>query len=105
MLSIDIARMTAKDPELAVPLVEWRPEVLAQVDWAVREELAATVSDVLHRRTQVYFKDPGQGMDAAEQVAARMATLIGWTEAQKAHSLQDYRDDVSLSCRWREELK
>ncbi|MBW1879919.1 MAG: glycerol-3-phosphate dehydrogenase/oxidase [Deltaproteobacteria bacterium] len=105
MLSIDIARMTAKDPELAVPLVEGRPEVLAQVDWAVREELAATVSDVLHRRTQVYFKDPGQGMDAAEQVAARMATLIGWTEAQKAHSLQDYRDDVSLSCRWREELK
>ena len=47
-----------------------RIEVLAQVDWAVNEELAGTVSDVMIRRTQLFYRDRDQGLGAAEAVAA-----------------------------------
>src|SRR5690606_924444 len=47
MRALDVARLMAKDGKLAARLVPGRPEVLAQVDWAVCEELAATVSDVM----------------------------------------------------------
>jgi glycerol-3-phosphate dehydrogenase len=74
------------------------------VDWAVREELAATVCDVMIRRTQLFFRDVDQGLGAAHRVADRMAELLGWDEATKAKELARYEAEVALSRAWREEL-
>lgn len=104
MCALEIARAMAKDAKLAARLVPGRPEVVAQVDWAVREELAATVCDVMIRRTQLFFRDFDQGLGAARQVADRMAELLGWDEAQKAKELARYEAEVALSRAWREEL-
>ena len=104
MCALDIARAMAKDAKLCARLVPGRPEVVAQVDWAVREELAATVCDVMIRRTQLFFRDVDQGLGAARQVADRMAELLGWDEAQKAKELARYEAEVALSRAWREEV-
>ncbi len=104
MCALEIARAMAKDAKLAARLVPGRPEVVAQVDWAVREELAATVCDVMIRRTQLFFRDFDQGLGAARQVADRMAELLGWDEAQKVKELARYEAEVALSRAWREEL-
>ncbi len=101
MRSIEIAGLVRKDTGLGDALVEGRPEILAQVDWAVTEELAATVCDVMIRRTQLYYRDFDQGLGAAQAVSRRMATLLGWTEEQRQASVEAYRCEVQRSRAWR----
>jgi glycerol-3-phosphate dehydrogenase len=105
MRALDIAREMARDARLAERLVEGRPEVMAQVDWAVREELAATVCDVLVRRTQLFYRDVDQGLGAAPSVAARMGEILGWDDATRARELARYRDEVARAREWRSALE
>ena len=101
MRAVDLARLVQQDPRLAAPLVEGRNEILAQVTWACREELAASVSDVLIRRTQLFFKDVDQGLGAIEATAAELARVLGWSEEERARSIADYESEVALSRAWR----
>jgi glycerol-3-phosphate dehydrogenase len=77
---------------------------MAQVAFAVREEMAASVSDVMIRRTQIFFRDLQQGLGSVDKVANRMAELIGWSEEEKQRSIDAYKAEVALSQKWREEL-
>jgi glycerol-3-phosphate dehydrogenase len=101
MRGLELARWLHREPRLLEPLVPGRPEVLGQVAWAVEEELAATVSDVLMRRTQLYFRDTQQGLGAARRVADEMQRLLGWTEEQLETSIRDYEAEVALSRAWK----
>ena len=104
MRSLELAELCAADPYLAEPIVPGRVEIMAQVDFGVREELAATVSDIMIRRTQIYFRDFEQGLGSIEKVAARMAELIGWSDDEKKKSIEDYEAEVALSRKWKLEL-
>ncbi len=104
MRALELATLCAGEPALTEPIVPGRVEVMAQVDFGVREELAATVSDVMRRRTQIFFRDYDQGLGSVEKVATRMAHLIGWSDAEKQKSIDDYRAEVALSRRWKEEI-
>jgi glycerol-3-phosphate dehydrogenase len=97
-----IAKMVAENPELATPLSEGRPEILAQVDWGVHMELASTITDILIQRTQIYYRAHDQGLQAAHVVAARMAELLGWDQATIDHQIKRYEQDVDLSRQWRD---
>jgi glycerol-3-phosphate dehydrogenase len=101
MRALQIAGMVAEDPSLGERLIEGRPEILAQIDFAVSHELAATVCDALIRRTQIFFRDVDQGLGCAEKVADRMAAALGWDAATRERELARYRDEVALSRRWR----
>jgi glycerol-3-phosphate dehydrogenase len=79
-------------------------EIMAQVNFGVNEELAATVSDIMIRRTQIFFRDFEQGLGSIEKVATRMAHLIGWSDDEKQKSVDDYKAAVALSQRWKQEL-
>jgi glycerol-3-phosphate dehydrogenase len=105
MRALELAREIARDPSLGDRLVEGRPEVLAQIDWAVREELAATLCDVLIRRTQLFYRDFDQGLGAAPRIADRMAKLLDWNEATKTRELARYRQEVERSRAWRAALE
>jgi glycerol-3-phosphate dehydrogenase len=104
MRAIEVARLCADDKSLTQPIVPGRVEIMAQVDFGVREELAASVSDIMIRRTQIFFRDRDQGLGAADKVAERMAALIGWSEDEKRESLDSYKAEVALSRRWKESL-
>ena len=101
-LSDSLAELLRENPELAQPLAPQRPELLVQVDWAVRRELAATLGDVMVRRTQLFFRDPDQGLGIAPTVAARMSALLGWSRDREHDELARYRDEVGRSRAWRE---
>ena len=101
MRGLDIARQVAEKPELATSLIPGRPEFIGLVDWAVEREMAASVSDFMIRRSQLYYRDADQGLGCAEAVGARMATLLGWDEARTKQMVADYRADVALSRAWR----
>jgi len=102
MKGIDIARMVVGEPTLATPLIPGRPEILALVDWGVKEEFAASVIDVLKRRTQIYYRDLNQGLGAKEMVAGRMQKLLGWDEKRVAEEIAEYEQEVGRSRRWRD---
>jgi glycerol-3-phosphate dehydrogenase len=102
MRGVDIAAMAAADQALASRLVPGRPEILAQVDFAVQVELATTVRDVLCRRTQLFFRDAEQALGCCEAVAERMARLLGWDAARVTAEVLQYQEEVGRSRRWRE---
>lgn len=58
----------------------------AEVVWAVREEMAMTVEDVLARRLRAIFLDARSAIEVAPVVASIMAREMGkdkaWEEAQ-----------------------
>jgi glycerol-3-phosphate dehydrogenase len=102
--ALDVARLVQAQPELGQRLVPGRPEILAQVDWAVREEMAADVADLMVRRTQLFFRDRDQGLGAVEVVADRMGTLLGWEPSRKQGAAEAYRQVVARARAWRSEL-
>jgi glycerol-3-phosphate dehydrogenase len=98
---VELAARIATDAEARKRLIEDRPEVLGVVDWAVQEEFAATLSDVMIRRTQLFFKDTDQGLGVAETIAGRMAGLLGWSADRLSKELDYYREEVARSRAWR----
>ncbi|RAL20708.1 glycerol-3-phosphate dehydrogenase [Lujinxingia litoralis] len=99
----ELAALVAEDPLLAEPICPDRPEILAQINWAIQRELAATLTDMLVQRTQIFYRAADQGRDAAPRVARHMAPLLGWDEATIAENIDRYLHDVDLSQRWRTE--
>jgi glycerol-3-phosphate dehydrogenase len=102
---VDVAETAANEQLLASALIPGRPEIMAQVDHAVHHELAATVRDVLIRRTQIFFRDHDQGLGCCEAVANRMAELLGWDGDREVEEVLGYQREVALARRWREDLK
>ena len=98
---MEIARLVAKDRALGARIAPDRDDVLAQVDFAVDEELATTLSDVLMRRTQIFFKDRDQGLGCCDAVARRMAAKLGWDEARTTQELATYEAEVARSREWK----
>jgi glycerol-3-phosphate dehydrogenase len=97
----ELAALVGASPALGERLVHGRPEIIAQIDWAVNEELAAEVNDVMIRRTQIFYRDVDQGLGALDTVSRRMQELLGWDDARRDGSAESYRDAVARSRRWR----
>jgi glycerol-3-phosphate dehydrogenase len=104
MRALELAKLCAEHPRLLEPIVPGRIEIMAQVDFGVHEELAASVTDIMVRRTQIFFRDHQQGLQSVEKVADRMAELIGWSAEERQRSIDEYKAEVALSQKWREEL-
>jgi len=58
------------------------PYTGAEVLYAVREEMAGTLDDVLSRRTRATIQRAQPTMDAATAVANLMAPDMGWDEEE-----------------------
>lgn len=75
-------------PELAEKISDRYDYTAAEVVWAVREELALTVEDVLARRVRLLFVDAREAEKAAPKVARIMAAEMGkddaWIDQQVA---------------------
>jgi len=80
--------LAAEDPSLGELLHEGYTFTKAHVVWAVREEMALTVEDVLARRVRLLFLDARAAITVAPTVAAIVAAELGkdatWAEAQTA---------------------
>lgn len=66
-----------------------RPWIMAEIKYAVEQEMCLTVSDFLIRRTQLRFVE-NQGMDATENVADELGKLLGWSNELKTEQIDTY---------------
>jgi glycerol-3-phosphate dehydrogenase len=82
----EIEALMSGRPELKQRLHPALPYVKAQVIWAVQNEMAITVEDVLARRLRALFLDATAAVEMAPEVAALMASVNGkdavWQEQQ-----------------------
>jgi glycerol-3-phosphate dehydrogenase len=77
----NVLELAREDPKLASPIVEGRPDLLAEAAVAARLEQARTVADVLLRRTRLGLVAAPQLRDAASvrTVAEAMGDELGWS--------------------------
>lgn len=95
---LDVA---ASRPELAAEIVDGLPYIWAEVDYAVENEMAMTVSDVLGRRTHILNEARDNGRGVAERVADRMASFLNWNRDQTRTQLEAFSDQAAQACAFR----
>lgn len=87
---IAIKKIIREKPELGEPLHDRLPYLKAEVIWAVREEMAITVEDVLSRRTRALLLDAKASVDMAPEVAKLMAQENGQDKAWQENEVEKY---------------
>ncbi|MGB3034308.1 MAG: glycerol-3-phosphate dehydrogenase C-terminal domain-containing protein, partial [Candidatus Microthrix parvicella] len=59
-----------------------------------RHEMATTLTDVLSRRTRALLLDRAAARAAAPMVAADLATVLGWDDAEQARQVANFESVV-----------
>jgi glycerol-3-phosphate dehydrogenase len=85
-----VVDLAAGDSKLAEPLVDGLDFLKAEIVFAVRNEMALTLMDVLTRRTHVAALLPDQARGVAPVVAALLARELGWNAAETDQQIADY---------------
>ena len=85
----DVVRL-GRELDLLRPLAPDLPHLEAEVAWAVREELALGLDDVLSRRMRLSMARRDRGASIAPRAAAIMGAQLGWDEARQAAEVQGY---------------
>jgi glycerol-3-phosphate dehydrogenase len=83
-----------EDRPLLIPIVAGEAEILAQIDYAVEEEMAVRLADLLVRRTGLSLtrrrRDPGM----LKTVAERMGRLLGWDPPRREEEIRFYLEGL-----------
>ena len=81
----------AADPVLAERLAPSLPVTRAEVEYAVREELALTVEDFMERRSRLLLWAADNGVSALAGVASTMGAALGWDAVRVRDEAARYR--------------
>ena len=94
----DVLAAARERGELASPIVEGLPDLLAEVAYAARREQARTIGDVLLRRTRLGLL-AGHDLDAGGPVVARvgaaLAGELGWSDGERDDQLAAWGAEAS----------
>jgi glycerol-3-phosphate dehydrogenase len=86
-----IREIAGSEPDLAKRIHAELPYTGAEIVWAVREEMARTVEDVLSRRTRALLLGARASIAAAQGVAELVARELGKGESWKRKAVEDFR--------------
>ena len=82
--------MIVSSPELGEKLHPRLEFLKAEVVWAVKNEMARTVEDVLARRVRILFLDAKAAQDVAPYVAEVLSQYLDKTEAWKTSQIEEF---------------
>jgi glycerol-3-phosphate dehydrogenase len=95
-----IEALIGTDPKLSATIDPHLPYTFAEALYAVREESARTIEDVLSRRTRALLLDANAAIRSAPEIASLMAKELGrndeWEQSQVAAFTQLARTDYLL---------
>jgi glycerol-3-phosphate dehydrogenase len=86
----DVIQLAQQDAALAAPLVQGLAPIRAEVVFGVRDEMAASIEDVLARRIGLEFYGWADALQAAPVVADLLAREFGWSDVAKQEALDRY---------------
>lgn len=85
-----ILKLQNENPEYAQKLHPNLDNTVAEVLWAVRNEMAITVEDVLSRRFRALLLDAKASIDVAPKVASIIATEAGHSKGWEEQQVQQF---------------
>jgi glycerol-3-phosphate dehydrogenase len=98
----DVLELARERRELAQPVVEGRPDLLAEVAFAARREQARTVGDVLLRRTRLgvlaardLVREDGTTTAPVARAARTLGYELGWGEAGVQHGASGFAEEAA----------
>jgi glycerol-3-phosphate dehydrogenase len=95
----DVLAVARERSELAQPIVEGLPDVLAEAPFAARREQARTVGDVLLRRTRLGLLAGHHvcalGSLVPERVAAALGAELGWDAGRAALEVSRFGEEAA----------
>lgn len=86
----NIMTMIQESPSLSTKLHPSYPYTEAEVRWAVREEMAIKIEDVLSRRIRMLVLDAKTALELAPRVASLMAEEMGKDQEWVKRELEDF---------------
>ncbi len=95
--TIDVLALTDTAPELADRIVSYRPDIKAQVVYAVQSEMAATLVDICRRRTTLSMH-ANYGFDALPAMADVLSRHCGWSEDECDRQISQYHTYIKDNC-------
>jgi glycerol-3-phosphate dehydrogenase len=90
-----VLQLTLENRNLAQPILPGSPPIQAEVVYCVREELAATIEDVLARRLGVQFYSWREAIHAAPLVGSLMAEELNWSNFHTKFAITRYVDKIN----------
>ncbi len=87
---IDLKKLQIQNPALGNQLHPDLPFTAVEVIWAVRNEMARTLDDVLARRVRALFLDARASVQMAPEVARLMADELGFDQSWINNQLEEY---------------
>jgi glycerol-3-phosphate dehydrogenase len=92
-----VLRIAGERSELAEPIVDGFPDLLAEAVHGVRHEQARGIGDVLLRRTRLGLLAAREvtATDTLERVGAALAGELGWEAARQVAEISRFRDEAA----------
>lgn len=94
----EIKGLVSAQPELGELIHPRLPYLRVQVLWAVRQEMAMTLEDMLARRTRSLLLDAEASREAAPSVARQMALELKRDPSWELAQVEDYRQLAAGYC-------
>ncbi|MBM9476761.1 glycerol-3-phosphate dehydrogenase/oxidase [Nakamurella flavida] len=91
----DVLALGAVDASWVHPVKEWAGYLPAEIVYGVRAEGAMTLKDLLVRRTHLAIELPDGAVSVAPAIAALVAPLLGWDEAETARQIAGHEAEVA----------
>lgn len=88
---VALKNLIDEEPELGEKLHPKLPYLKAEVVWAIRNELAQTIEDVLSRRTRALLLDAKASIEMAPEVGRLLAREFGKDEAWVEQEVKEYK--------------
>jgi glycerol-3-phosphate dehydrogenase len=85
-----VAALVASTPALAAVIHEPSGLLAAKLVFAIDDDLAVTLTDVLARRVLLAF-EPGHGLEVVEAAANVLGASAGWTAERRSAEIEGYR--------------
>ena len=92
----NVLELTRANSTLAQPVIPGNTQIQAEVVYAVREELAATIEDVISRRIGLQYYSWRDATKAAPVVGSLMAQELQWTSPQEQAAVSRYVERISF---------
>lgn len=91
----DLLALGDRDPAWLEPLAASVPALRGEVRLAIEQEMAGSLTDFMDRRTALLIFSNNHGLAAVDAVSTLMAERLGWSDAERAAQVEDYRNVAS----------
>jgi glycerol-3-phosphate dehydrogenase len=89
----EVLALAEKDKKLLERIAPGRPHIIAEIHYAIKNEMCLSLSDFMLRRTQLQLLEH-QGLDCAEKIAKIMGKVLGWDEKEIKKQITNYQKDL-----------